>query len=104
MAIQIGDNMGYRGKKPNFERDSFDTLAEMKAYPETDIDDGHLSYCKEDDNIYKFNSTNEVDETTGKWRLFDKSITSDMVEKIIVTNQAPSIQDNILYFEYTESA
>ena len=24
--IQVADNFNYRGKKPNFDRDSFDTL------------------------------------------------------------------------------
>ncbi|MDY5335598.1 MAG: hypothetical protein SPG97_02445, partial [Bacilli bacterium] len=34
------------------------------------IDEGHLSYCKEDGNIYQYKSANTVDATTGRWRLF----------------------------------
>ena len=30
--IQVADNFNYRGKKPNFDRDSFDTLQDMKNY------------------------------------------------------------------------
>lgn len=70
MALTIGDNFNYQGQKPNFERDSFNTLAEMKAFAETSIDDGHISYCVEDENHYVFNSSNEENETTGKWRSF----------------------------------
>ena len=41
MAVQYIDNLSYKGKKPNFERDQFKTLAEMKAFSEADIDEGH---------------------------------------------------------------
>lgn len=71
MALLIGDNFNYQANKPNFERDSFATLAAMKAYPETSIDDGHISYCAETDKHYKFLSANTVDATTGKWREFE---------------------------------
>lgn len=71
MGLLIGDNFNYQANKPNFERDSFATLAAMKAYPETSIDDGHISYCAETNKHYKFLSSNPVDETTGKWREFE---------------------------------
>lgn len=64
--IQVADNFNYRGKKPNFDRDSFDTLQDMKNYSENSLDDGHISYCKETDKHYKFNSNNQSDPTTGK--------------------------------------
>ena len=51
--IQVADNFNYRGKKPNFDRDSFDTLQDMKNYSENSLDDGHISYCKETDKHYK---------------------------------------------------
>lgn len=72
MAISIGDNFGYRSAKPNFERDSFDTLADMASYPETGMDDGHISYCKETDKHYKFLKSNTIDASTGKWRVFSQ--------------------------------
>ena len=70
MAIKIGSNFAYNGKLPNFERDTFDTKAAMKAFDENSIDEGHLSYCKEDGNVYQYKSANTADATTGKWRLF----------------------------------
>lgn len=63
--IQVADNFNYRGKKPNFDRDSFDTLYDMKNYSENSLDDGHISYCKETGKHYKFNSNNQSDSTTG---------------------------------------
>lgn len=77
MAIKIGANFAYNGKLPNFERDSFETKAAMKAFNENNIDEGHLSYCKEDGNIYQYKSANTADATTGKWRLFKTDIVVD---------------------------
>lgn len=74
MAIKIGSNFTFQGEQPNFERDRFATKADMKAFPETSIDDGHLSYCAEDGNTYQFKSSNAVDATTGKWRLFKANV------------------------------
>ena len=70
MAIKIGANFAYNGKLPNFERDKFETKAAMKAFDENNIDEGHLSYCEEDGNVYKYKSANTADATTGRWRLF----------------------------------
>lgn len=77
MAIKIGANLAYNGKLPNFERDSFKTKAAMKAFNENSIDEGHLSYCEEDGNIYQYKSANAVDDTTGRWRIFKTDIIVD---------------------------
>lgn len=77
MAIKIGSNFAYNGKLPNFERDSFETKAAMKAFDENSIDEGHLSYCKEDGNIYQYKHTNTVDAITGRWRIFKTDIVVD---------------------------
>ena len=74
MAIKIGSNFTFQGEQPNFERDRFATKAAMKAFPETSIDDGHLSYCAEDGNTYQFKSSNSVDTVTGKWRVFKADV------------------------------
>ena len=71
MALLIGDNFNYQGQKPNFERDSFDTLESMISYPETSIDDGHISYCKETKKHYIYDSSNES-TNTGKWKELSK--------------------------------
>ena len=77
MAIKIGANFAYNGKLANFERDSFKTKAAMKAFNENNIDEGHLSYCEEDGNIYQYKSANTADATTGKWRIFKTDIVVD---------------------------
>lgn len=79
MAIKIGSNFTFQGQQPNFERDRFATKAAMKAFPETSIDDGHLSYCAEDGNTYQFKSSNSVDAVTGKWRVFKDGFSADSI-------------------------
>ena len=66
--IKVGDNFSYKGKKPLDSRNCFDTVSEMAQFAETSLDEGHISYVKETDKYYKFNSTNNVDPTLGKWR------------------------------------
>ena len=92
MAIKIGSNFTFQGQQPNFERDRFATKAAMKAFPETSIDDGHLSYCAEDGNTYQFKSSNSVDNVTGKWRVFKADVDlSNYATKAEIT----TINDNI---------
>lgn len=79
MAIKIGSNFTFQGQQPNFERDRFATKAAMKAFPETSIDDGHLSYCAEDGNTYQFKSSNSIDAITGKWRVFKDGFSADTI-------------------------
>ena len=71
--IKVGDNFSYKGKKPLDSRDCFDTVSEMAQFAETSLDEGHLSYVQETDRYYKFNSTNNVDSTLGKWREYTSS-------------------------------
>lgn len=63
----VAITFGYEGDLPNFERDQFATLADMKAVVDT-IDEGHMSFCKETKKHYVFQSSNTLDATTGKWR------------------------------------
>ena len=71
--IKVGDNFSYKGKKPLDSRDCFDTVSEMAQFAETSLDEGHISYVKETDKYYKFNSTNNVDSMLGKWREYTSS-------------------------------
>lgn len=87
--IQVVDNFNYRGKKPNFDRDSFDTLYDMKNYSENSLDDGHISYCKETDKHYKFNSNNQSDPTTGKWVEQHEAVPADEED---ITEQNGTLQ------------
>lgn len=94
MALLIGDNFSYNGKKPNFERDSFETLAILKAFPEANVDNGHIAYCKETNKHYIFNDSNSADPLTGKWREleseFSNLIDSSDLEAYLTKDEAQS--------------
>ena len=66
--MKITENFTYIGTSQNFERDSYATLAEMKAVVDKRMPDIFTATCKETGKLYIYNKTNEVDETLGKWR------------------------------------
>ena len=90
MALKVGDNFSYQGQKPNFERDTFSTLAAMKSFPTTSIDEGHISLCLEDGKRYKYSASFSVDPTLGKWRrvidsVLDASSENPVQNKVILS-------------------
>ena len=66
--MKITENFTYIGTQQNFERDSYTTLAEMKAVVDKRMPDIFTATCKETGKLYIYNKSNEVDETLGKWR------------------------------------
>lgn len=88
--IQVIDNFQYKGRKPNFERDQFDTIIEMRQFPEGAIDDGHVSYVKETGERYTFKSSNANDATYGKWRKLLNSVRGGASSSI---PKSPSVGD-----------
>ena len=73
--MKITENFEYIGTQQNFERDSYATLAEMKAVADKRMPDIFTATCKETGKFYIYNKNNEVDETLGKWR--EISVDSD---------------------------
>ncbi len=70
MAIKIADNLNYAGAKPDFVRQQYATFEEMAAVRDNTMPQLYLAYCLQDKNIYKYDKDNEVDPTTGKFRVF----------------------------------
>ena len=66
--MKITENFTYIGTQQNFERDSYATLAEMKAVVDKRMPDIFTATCKETGKFYIYNKSNEIDETLGKWR------------------------------------
>lgn len=105
--IQVADNFNYRGKKPNFDRDSFDTLQDMKNYSENSLDDGHISYCIDNlpnnsSSTFKYFVYNSQTKKLN-YRYGDNLYT---INSTIVTenNQRPSLSNvdkGTMYFDNT---
>lgn len=70
MAINLGDNINYKGTKPDFVRQQYDTKAEMAAVVDTQLPRLYFGWCLEDEKLYLYNKGNPVDPELGKWRLF----------------------------------
>lgn len=89
--MELFDNISYQGKKPNFVRDQFKTLQEMRSFPETSVDEGHVSFCLETGKRYTYSALNEYDSILGKWRLtvdtaLDTSSENPVQNKLIAEN------------------
>lgn len=70
MAVNLPDNIGYRGANPNFARDIVNTKSELlaenpanKFYPY-----GHIVFCKEDavHYVFSYNHDNPPADDSGK--------------------------------------
>lgn len=66
--ISILDNFDLRAKKQNFARDAFDTVEDMKNFSENYLPQIFDAFCYEDGKKYRYNASNTVDDTYGKWR------------------------------------
>lgn len=74
MALSFLDNVDYRGKKPNFTRDLFETLSDMKSFSELYLPDMFIACCKETGKLYLFNRENDFDVVLGRWREFSGDV------------------------------
>jgi hypothetical protein len=91
MAIGVPDNFSYGGKKANFDRDQFVTLAEMRAYPSDFLDEGHISYCKQDRKHYTWTGT--------EWKEFKSEVvdnlTTDSSDTALSAAMGKKLNDSI---------
>lgn len=80
MAISLLDNIAIKKKSPNVERDLFATIADMAAYNENYLPDVFECNVIEDGNRYRYNRTNIVDGTLGKWRLVESGGSASLID------------------------
>ncbi len=71
MGISIIDNFDYRAGKPNFTRDLFATIEEMRDFPEMYLPEVFEANVVENGERYRYNINNEANPLTGKWRLVE---------------------------------
>ena len=88
MSINVADNFSYQGSKPLDARFQFATVAAMKAYAEASLYNGCFAYVTGTKEYYTYDSSNTVDSTTGRWRIFESggggaSALSDLTDTTI---------------------
>ena len=96
--MKITENFTYIGTQQNFERDSYLTLAEMKAVTDKRMPDIFTATCKETGKFYIYNKNNETDETLGKWREISggaSSGSSGTAEETSYTNESFPQYDHV---------
>lgn len=55
LGIQVGSPFSYLGALPLDARDQVEEKADLLTFDATMIDEGHITYCKEDETYYKWN-------------------------------------------------
>ena len=58
---------------------------EMTRVNDNQMPDKYFAMCKEDGNLYVYDKSNEVDETTGKFRIYEQFIVSVDAEDRSIT-------------------
>ena len=100
MSINIGDNFKYLGKKFLDDRESFNTILDMKNC--NDVPNGFITFCKENNKRYEYMDSNEIDEVLGKWREFTVGVDIDLDllehDCAYVGNETPE-DDNLIWFD-----
>ena len=64
----LSENFTYSGTSQNFDRDSYATIAEMKAVRAKKMPSIFHATCEETGKLYIYNKANSDDEILGKWR------------------------------------
>ena len=64
----VNESIENNTMQPNFTRDIFKTIAEMKVVPKKKMPKMFISACLETGKAYIYNKNNEIDETLGLWR------------------------------------
>lgn len=84
MALKIKNNFQLEKKLPDFERQLFQTIQDMKDFKETRLPEIYIASCVEDGNVYIYNQKNEPDEKTGRWRVLraDSATSSDITSNV----------------------
>jgi hypothetical protein len=92
MSLFVGDNFKYGGRKYLDDRQSFDTLEQMKNF--TKVPEGFVTYCKETGKRYEYNSSNTINELTGLWAEYSVSASGDI---FYIGAEAPEDQNDLWF-------
>ena len=91
MALSIGDNFNYLGKKFLDARQSFDTLEAMNSC--NDVPEGFITYCKEDGNRYEYK-----DSVWKEYVVTSSGNSNVSVDDVIHYGTDEPTNDNVIWF------
>ena len=95
MGVSILDNWQYLGKKPDFTRQLFETVADMVAFNENYLPPVYECNVIEDGCRYRYQLTNDLDPVLGRWRKVEGgSGTVEEAEDVGYENEKlPDVED-----------
>ena len=94
MAVTVSGSLLLGKAEPNFVREQYTTLADMKAANLDKLPELYLAYCLEDRAGYYLDKKNDVDPVTGKWR-------KCVVQNFASTMPTPSSKYAGFFVQYT---
>lgn len=77
-GISILSGFDYRGQLPNFSRDIFNSVDEMVAFNENYLPDIFIANVIENGKTYKYQRSNSLDESLGRWRELEGGGSADL--------------------------
>ena len=77
-GISILSGFDYRGQLPNFSRDMFNSVDEMVAFNENYLPDIFIANVIENGKTYKYQRSNSLDESLGRWRELEGGGSADL--------------------------
>lgn len=80
MAIAIGDNLSYKGKKPDFVRQQYEYITDLASVNDNQMSPMYVAWCLENHKVYVYDKDNEIDPMTGRFRELQGSGNSSQVE------------------------
>ena len=95
MAVALTDNLNYKGKKPDFVRQQYDTLEAMTLVNDNQMPPMYLAYCLETQKVYLYNKNNEPDLILGRFREFESG--SGAGSQVSIMPAATSSEYNKVY-------
>lgn len=95
MAIPISDNLRLTKPLPDFERQEYATLADLKSVKDARMPQMYFGYCLETRKYYQYDKTFDIDEVTGRWREFSGGTGAQVTEMPVATE---SLKDAVLQY------
>jgi hypothetical protein len=83
MAITLSDNFDFWQYAPDFARQQFASLEEMKNVSKSILPTMYIAYCTTTRRFYTYDETNAVDPTLGKWRELSTQTTSMPLANVV---------------------
>lgn len=81
----LTESVVLKNRQPNFERDSVKTLSGLKSAKPSHYDIGHIVYCQEDGNHYKYvGEKGNYSDVSGYFQLFVGSTISSNSEGLTI--------------------